>query len=121
MPLASHRDQVAAYVTCDGSLIRELAHPAMHGNTAQSLAEATVAPGGATLLHRHGRSEEIYHVVAGTGAMTLGGERFAITAGATVVIPPGAPHRLQNTGDVPLVVLCACAPAYAHDDTTLLE
>lgn len=121
MPLTSQRDQVAAYVTLDGSLIRELAHPATHGNTAQSLAEATVAPGRATLLHRHDRCEEIYHVVAGTGAMTLGSERFAIAAGATVVIPPGTPHRLQNTGDEPLVVLCACAPAYAHDDTTLLE
>lgn len=121
MPVASARDQVAAYVTRDGSLIRELAHPATHGNSAQSLAEATVPPGLATLLHRHECSEEIYHVVAGSGWMTLGAECFALAPGHTVVIPPGTPHRLQNTGDVPLVVLCACAPAYAHDDTTLLE
>ena len=38
--------EIPAYVTKDGSEIRELMHPAQHGNRLQSLAEATVAPGG---------------------------------------------------------------------------
>jgi mannose-6-phosphate isomerase-like protein (cupin superfamily) len=49
-----------AYVTKDGSEIRELMHPARHGNHAQSLAEATVAPGTTMVLHYHGATEEIY-------------------------------------------------------------
>jgi mannose-6-phosphate isomerase-like protein (cupin superfamily) len=121
MAVTSQRDGVAPCATLDGSAVRELAHPAVHGNRAQSLAEATLAPGAATKLHRHERAEEIYHVTAGAGTMTLGGSRFAIGAGDTIVIAPGTAHRLENPGPAPLVVLCACAPAYAHADTVLLE
>jgi len=115
------RDQVPPYITKDGSEIRELMHPAVHGNRAQSLAEALVPPGGGTVLHRHHLTEELYHVTAGHGVMTLGERRFLIQTGDTVAIAPGTPHRLENTGDVPLVVLCACTPAYSHEDTELLE
>jgi mannose-6-phosphate isomerase-like protein (cupin superfamily) len=116
----SRYDDIEPYVTKDGSEIRELMHPAVHGNRAQSLAEATVAPGAATALHRHGATEEIYHFTAGEGVMTLGAVRFPVRAGDTVCIPPGAPHCVENTGAVPLKILCACAPAYAHADTKLL-
>ena len=44
---------VTPYITKDGSVIRELMHPAVHGNQLQSLAEATVQPGQRTQLHRH--------------------------------------------------------------------
>lgn len=109
-----------AYTTRDGSQIRELMHPAVHGNTHQSLAEATVPPGESTRLHRHRSSEELYHFTAGEGMMTLGGERFAVAAGDTVCIPPGEPHGLENTGADPLRLLCCCSPPYAHEDTELL-
>ena len=108
------------FVTKDGSEIRELMHPVVHGNRAQSLAEATVPPGCETLLHRHRVTEELYHVTAGAGVMTLGGESFDMRAGDTVCIPPGTPHRIRNAGAVPLRILCACTPAYSHDDTELL-
>jgi mannose-6-phosphate isomerase-like protein (cupin superfamily) len=116
---SSHAD-AAPYVTKDGSEIRELMHPAVHGNRAQSLAEATVPPGGETLLHRHRVTEELYHVTAGAGLMTLGNDTFDVRAGDTVCIPPGTPHRIRNTGAAPLRILCACAPAYSHQDTELL-
>ena len=95
-------------------------HPAVHGNVRQSLAEASLPPGCSTLLHRHHASEELYHFVAGTGRMTLGAEDFAVAPGDTVLIPPGTPHCLQNTGDQPLRLLCCCAPAYRHEDTEIL-
>lgn len=63
------------FETKDGSEIRELMHPAVHGNRNQSLAEARVAPGQTTALHWHRESEELYHVTAGTGLMTLGVEQ----------------------------------------------
>jgi len=108
------------YRTKDGSEIRELMHPQRHGARALSLAEAIVAPGQRTALHRHGLTEELYHVTAGRGTMTLGGQTRAVAAGDTVCIPPGTPHCVENTGEAPLKILCACAPAYAHDDTELL-
>lgn len=111
---------VVAYQTKDGSEIRELMHPAVHGNRQQSLAEATVFPGQTTVLHRHQRTEELYHITAGEGWMTLGDQGFAVKPGDTVCIPPGTPHCIRALGEQPLRLLCCCAPAYSHEDTELL-
>jgi mannose-6-phosphate isomerase-like protein (cupin superfamily) len=113
-------DGVTPYITKDGSQVRELMHPRTHGNRAQSLAEATVMPGAETVLHRHRTTEELYHITRGTGLMTLGDETFEVRHGDTICIPPGTPHRVRNVGNEPLQILCACSPAYAHDDTDLL-
>jgi mannose-6-phosphate isomerase-like protein (cupin superfamily) len=120
MILRSAYNESRPYVTKDGAIIRELMHPKLHGNSKQSLAEATIPQGKATALHHHQRSEEIYHVTAGKGQMTLGDTSFEVAVGDTVCIPPGTIHRLQNTGKEPLKLLCCCAPAYSHDDTDLM-
>ena len=111
---------VPAYITKDGSEIRELMHPSVHGNGAQSLAEATVAAGESTLHHRHARTEEIYHITAGRGTMYLGAESFEVGPGDTVCIVPGTAHSIRAL-EGPLRILCACSPAYAHDDTELCD
>lgn len=113
--------QIEPYITLDGSRVRELMHPRVHGNRAQSLAEAIVDVGGATRLHRHFKTEELYHFTAGEGVMTLGADVFTIKQGDTVCIPPGTPHRVQNSGDTPLKVLCCSTPPYADSDTELLD
>ena len=118
--MKSSYEYVVPYVTKDGSEIRELMHPAHHCNRLQSLAEATVQAGMRTALHRHGVTEELYHITQGRGRMTLGAEEFDVSPGDTVCIPPGTPHCIKNTGDEPLRILCVCTPAYSHDDTELL-
>jgi len=52
--------------------------------------------------------------------MRLGGERFAIGPGDSICIPPGTAHNLECTGCEELVVICASAPAYSHEDTELV-
>lgn len=108
------------YRTKDGSTIRELMHPGLHASRAQSLAEAVVDPGERTALHRHLRTEELYHILAGEGRMTLGEHEFAVLPGDTICIRPSTPHCIENVGAGPLRLLCCCAPAYSHDDTELL-
>jgi len=119
-----YRD-IEPYVTRDGSLIRELMHPALHGASHgvrhQSLAEATVPVGTRTVLHRHARSEELYFVLAGQGRMCLGEAVFDVAEGDALCIPPGVAHCIENTGQQGLRILCCCAPAYSHRDTELLE
>ena len=83
----------------------------------QSLAEATVPPGGETAEHYHPRTEELYYFVAGAGRMRLGADEAVVRAGDCVVIPPGTSHKLWNPGSEPLVLLCCCVPAYSDDDT----
>jgi mannose-6-phosphate isomerase-like protein (cupin superfamily) len=107
------------FVTADGSTIREIAGVPSGNAINQSLAEATVEPGGETAEHFHRSSEEIYHFVGGEGRMRLGPQEAPVRAGDTVVIAPGIPHKLWNTGEEPLVLLCCCSPPYSHEDTVL--
>lgn len=112
--------KIQPYTSKDGSIIRELMHPIAHGNTEQSLAEAIVPVGSSTLLHRHLQTEEIYHITEGSGLMILGDDKFEVTVGDSICIPPGTSHQIRNTGTVNLKILCCCAPPYSHDDTELL-
>ena len=103
-----------AYVTKDGSTIREL-----HRTALQSLAEATLEPAQATERHYHGRSEEIYVLTKGSGSMEIEGETRRVAKGDTILIPAGARHTLENDGTSDLTFLCICSPPYSHDDTYL--
>jgi len=111
---------VTPFITKDGSQIRELMHPLQQGNRAQSFAEAIVAPGAKTLLHRHRVSEEIYHITQGTGRMTLGDQQFDVAAGDTICIPPDTAHCIECVGELALKMLCVCSPAYAHEDIKII-
>jgi len=112
-------DRVEPFITKDGSEIRELAGVPTGNSANQSLAEATVPPGGETEEHYHRVSEEIYFFTHGSGRMRLGEEESDVAAGDTVVIPPRTRHKLWNTGTEQLKLLCCCAPPYSHEDTVL--
>jgi mannose-6-phosphate isomerase-like protein (cupin superfamily) len=105
-------DAVEAFVTKDGSTIREL-----HHTQVQSLAEATLEVEQATERHYHRVTEEIYFVLKGQGKMEVDGETTHVRPGDAVLIPAGAWHQLENNGTSELRILCCCAPPYSHDDT----
>jgi mannose-6-phosphate isomerase-like protein (cupin superfamily) len=44
-----------------------------------------------------------------------------VRAGDCVVIPSGVAPKLWADEREPLILVCCCAPAYAHADTELLE
>lgn len=110
---------IEPFVTKDGSIIREVLHPSNSAVKNQSLAEATVKPGERTREHVHEKSEEIYYILKGSGMIKVGEEESDVTDGNAILIPPGTPHYIKNTGPDDLVLLCCCAPAYSHEDTTL--
>jgi len=113
-------NDITAFETKDGSLIRELIHPNQQKNQQQSLAEAIVYPDQTTALHRHRKSEEIYYIQQGQGQMTLGQHKFDVRVGDSICILAGVSHCIKNTGKDNLHILCCCAPAYSHEDTELL-
>lgn len=121
MPIISHYKNIKPYITQDGSEIRELMHPNVHGNQLQSLAEAIVKPGEITLLHLHKKSEELYFILQGVGEMQLRNEKFTVNIGDTICIPLGTKHCIENTGTDDLKILCCCSPAYSHTDTTIIK
>jgi mannose-6-phosphate isomerase-like protein (cupin superfamily) len=114
-------NDVPAFITKDGSEIRELL---AHRNSAirnQSLAEARVPVAGSTQEHYHPKAEEIYYITHGRGKISIEGEVRELRAGDAVAIPPGKRHKLWNTGNEILRLLCCCAPAYEHSDTILTD
>jgi mannose-6-phosphate isomerase-like protein (cupin superfamily) len=114
-------NEVAAFITKDGSEIRELL---AHRNSVirhQSLAEARLPAGGSTQEHFHPRAEEIYYVTQGRGRIRIEGEVREVQAGDAIAIRPGQKHKLWNLGEGTLHLLCCCAPAYEHSDTVITE
>jgi mannose-6-phosphate isomerase-like protein (cupin superfamily) len=110
-------DAAEAFTTKDGSTIRELFGIPTGGTTLQSLAEASLPPGGSTQRHYHVRSEEIYFLLEGRADMELEGEHRELGPGEAVAIPPGAWHEIKTLGDAEVRFLCCCAPPYTHEDT----
>ena len=113
--------EVPAFITKDGSEIRELL---AHRNSVirnQSLAEARLPVGASTQEHYHPKAEEIYYITHGTGRMRIEGEVRDVKPGDSIAIPPGQKHKLWNTGTETLHLLCCCAPAYEHSDTVITE
>ncbi len=116
-----NRNDTTAFTTKDGSTIREILAYRNSVIKNQSLAEAIVPVGGSTAEHYHPKSEEIYYILKGEGRMKINEETRDIAPQDGIAIPPGAPHKIWNTGTEDLVLLCMCAPAYEHEDTILLE
>jgi mannose-6-phosphate isomerase-like protein (cupin superfamily) len=114
-------NQVPAFLTKDGSEIRELLAYRNSVIRNQSLAEARLPAGGSTQEHYHPEAEEIYFITAGAGCVRLEGETREIGPGDAIAIPPGTRHKLWNTGKESLRWLCCCAPAYEHADTVVTE
>src|SRR5580765_3712316 len=109
-----NRGMAEPFTTKDGSEIRELLAHRNSGIRNQSLAEARVLVGGSTLEHYHERTEEIYYITAGAGRMRIGNETRDVKPGDAIAIPPGSRHKIWNTGNETLRLLCCCAPTYEH-------
>jgi mannose-6-phosphate isomerase-like protein (cupin superfamily) len=114
-------DRVPAFITKDGSEIRELLAYRNSSIRNQSLAEARLPPGGNTVAHHHVLAEEIYYILEGHGLARLGQETRLVGPGDAIAIPPGTLHQITNTSPTVLKLLCCCAPAYEHADTVLAD
>lgn len=113
---------IPPFISKDKSEIREILAYRNSPIRNQSLAEARIKPGNATIRHYHKVTEEIYYIVQGKGWMELGDKAgFETVPGDAIPIPPNTPHKITNKGKDDLVLLCCCAPCYEHADTVLLE
>ena len=116
-----HRANAAPFITKDGSEIRELLAYRNSGIRNQSLAEATIPVGRATQAHFHPKAEEIYYILSGHGRMEIEGQSREVAPLDAIAIPPGSRHKIWNIGEVALVLLCCCVPAYEDSDTVMVE
>jgi mannose-6-phosphate isomerase-like protein (cupin superfamily) len=115
------RSKARPFITKDNSAIREILSPGNSSLRNQSLAEARVSLGKATIQHYHIKSEEIYYILQGKAEIRVEGEVEEVVEGDGIVILPGQKHKIWNTGDEDLVFLCCCSPSYGDKDTVLSQ
>jgi mannose-6-phosphate isomerase-like protein (cupin superfamily) len=89
--------------------LNDPAHPAA------SLAQARVAPGVTTQLHALTGIAEVYLIRSGSGLMEVGGVSALVEPGDRILIPPGTPQRITNTGARDLVFDCLCTPRFVPE------
>jgi mannose-6-phosphate isomerase-like protein (cupin superfamily) len=68
-------------------------------------------------LHYHAQTDEIYHVIGGTGTMVLDDETIALQPGVVVYVPRGTKHKAIGK----LTVLTVCIPRGVLGDIHELE
>lgn len=77
-----------------------------------SLARARVEPGVTTRLHSVEGTAECYVMLRGAGLVEVDGVSHAVAPGDRVLIPPGMPQRITNTGERDLEFYCICTPRF---------
>jgi mannose-1-phosphate guanylyltransferase/mannose-6-phosphate isomerase len=81
-----------------------------------------VQPGGCLSLQRHYHRSEHWVVVKGTARVTLNGEVREISENASIYLPLGSCHRLENPGRIPLELIEVQTGSYlGEDDIERLE
>jgi mannose-6-phosphate isomerase len=82
----------------------------------------TVLPGKRLSYQRHSRRTEHWFVVRGHGSVTLDATPHPVGPGSAVDVPVGTAHRIENTGDEPLVfVEVQTGDYFGEDDIERIE
>lgn len=100
------------FIAGDGTLLREVLHPTVHGAPIRySVAHAALGPGRRSLPHRLAGSE-VYFILQGHGRIHIESESGEVGAGNVVYVPPKATQFIENTGSGELTFLCIVDPAW---------
>lgn len=78
-----------------------------------------LAPGEATSLQSHLHRSEHWVVVEGTAEITVGVLSRLVVEGEAAHIPLGKPHRLDNPGRLPAVLIAVETGSYLADDDVI--
>ncbi len=53
-------------------------------------------------FHYHNKMTEVFHIIEGTGSMTIAGQTFHLSPGDTLTTEPKELHNAINASDAPL-------------------
>jgi quercetin dioxygenase-like cupin family protein len=88
-------------------------------NSAYTLIDMHVPPGGGPPPHRHD-FEEMFTVLEGEVEVSFRGVTLTARAGETINVPANAPHGFRNLSEGPSRLLCMCTPAGQDEFFTLV-
>lgn len=117
MIITKQTDYPALIDNPGGESVQELLGIQAGGIHSHSLARITLPPGKTSAPHFHRETEESYLILAGVATMQIDDEHFELKAGEAVLIEPLEIHQITNHGDVDLVFLAVCVPAWQPGDS----
>jgi mannose-6-phosphate isomerase-like protein (cupin superfamily) len=102
-----------------GEIIYELIGKTVRSTSgaSHSLARIIIPPGKSSALHYHKVSQESYFILQGEGQMQVEGKEYTLTPGQACLIEPEEIHLITNQGEVDLVFLAICVPAWVPGDS----
>src|SRR5215469_15532296 len=80
-----------------------------------SVIEELMPPGTTEVRHRHGKAQQFFYLLSGTGTMEVDGEILEMCAGDGVRILPGMRHQMRNESNEPVRFLVISQPP-SHGD-----
>ena len=105
------RRGVEAEVTeIDGISHRAIVRPGDFGSATFAVSEVVVPPGTSDSWHRHADAEHAIVVFEGRGTVTVGDVTETLEPLVGIRVDPDQPHRVQNTGRVPLRYFVCISP-----------
>lgn len=100
-----------APMSADGAVRRRLlVRPGDFGTATFAVAEVELAPGGVDDWHRHPGTEHALVVLEGRGAVQVGQIEETLEPLVGIRVEPGLPHRIENSGRLPLRMLVWISP-----------
>ena len=93
----------------DGEVVKDNETYILKDNTSLNnfvISSTTLHVGKSTKGHNHAGKEEVYLIISGTGKMDLDEKTIPIEGGDMVLIEDGVFHRVHNTGDIDLYMVC---------------
>ena len=114
-------DDLKAKKRSEVSEHRTVYRPWGHYHTIQTgpgfqVKEITVKPGAKLSLQLHHHRAEHWIVVSGTAEVVRGDEAFTLSENQSTYIPLGTKHRLENRGQVPLILIEVQSGGYLGED-----
>lgn len=85
-------------------------------STGYKIKRIEVQPGKRLSLQKHFHRSEHWIVLSGTATVTVGDERRLVRPNESTYIKAGEPHRLENEGKIPVVLIEAQVGEYTGED-----
>ncbi len=80
-----------------------------------SVIQERIPPGAGEVMHVHARARQLFFVIAGELEIQLGEQRFRLTIGDSLEVPPGDRHLVRNDGNADATFLVVSAPTTRED------
>jgi mannose-6-phosphate isomerase-like protein (cupin superfamily) len=113
-----HKDEAPRYKR-DNITSYLLVSEQMCGSKNLTTTIVEMQPEGVQKVHSHG-PEQMYYLLEGEGAITVGNETEIVHAGDCIFIPSNTPHGLENTGASLLRYFSAASPSFGREETERL-